>query len=433
MTQDLFIPVPETTLPDGTIVPAFRAGQYAATRGADGKAAVVADAAPWTNINHADTRKACAAAGYNLITETQWLAIAWNASQQDCNWTKGKVGEGKLFRGIRNCNVSSAQPGNFEPTDKKERRALPEREEGHGLATERRRQLVRPCARPGRLLGLGVRCRRVLPPQRLAGRRGRLRRLPLHPTRSLNSGPWSRQRRDLTPQGRIMQKDCLIPIPETTLPGGLVVPAFQIGQYPSSKAKGKLAITAEGTPWVRINFRNAIDACHTAGYLLAKESQRLAVAYHIAAQDENWTGGKVGKGKLFQGLCKGTNHGPQPNNITASTDPDERRWFALPGGHRIYDIAGNVWEWTFDDIQGDKQGLIAKPFKADSPSIVIPYPEEDKGQGWTPRTGADWSGRALFRGGFWLSESNAGAFDLYYDWPSLVYGYVGFRCTLPGL
>lgn len=229
-----------------------------------------------------------------------------------------------------------------------------------------------------------------------------------------------------------MKHPGFVPVPETTLPGGRIVPAFQIAQFACSQKDGALDISAEGTPWVRIDYHNAVKACASAGAQLTHESQWLALAYHITAQDENWTGGKVGQGKLFQGLRKLSARSAQPAHIEPK-DPDERRWFALPGGHRIYDIAGNVFEWVFDDVQGDKDGLIAKPFTADPPSLVIPYPTEDKGQGWTPSVGRDWSGAALVRGGCWSSGPSAGAFRLGVGWPGRENGYVGFRCTKPGL
>jgi len=119
---DLFVTVPETELPNGTVVPSFQVGQYATSQSDDSKAIIVADRKPWVSINYHRANEAAAAAGYKLISELQWLSIAHNAVNVDANWTKGKVGEGKLFRGIRKGNVSSAQPGNFEPTDKKERR-----------------------------------------------------------------------------------------------------------------------------------------------------------------------------------------------------------------------------------------------------------------------------------------------------------------------
>jgi hypothetical protein len=226
----------------------------------------------------------------------------------------------------------------------------------------------------------------------------------------------------------------LVTIPQTTLPGGRVVPAFQVGKYLTSKSEqGKLAINAANTPWVCINFEEAKAEAKKAGLSLITESQALALAYQIAIQDENWTGGKVGAGKLYQGRRKAPwNSSAQPGFIEP-TDPDERRWFALPDGQQIYDVAGNAFTWVFDDVQGDENGLIAKPFAKDSPSLVIPYPTEDKGQGWTPPVGSIWSGRALIRGGYWRSESDAGAFRLGNVWPGSRDFSVGFRCTKPGL
>lgn len=43
----------------------------------------------------------------------------------------------------------------------------------------------------------------------------------------------------------------------------------------------------------------------------------------------------------------------------------------------------------------------------------------------------DWSGLALLRGGYWDSESYAGAFNLGDGWPGDRYDGVGFRCTQP--
>lgn len=121
---DSFITVPETTLPCGTVVPSFKVGQYAASKSDEGKAIITASRKPWVNINFHNAKQACIDAGYQLITETQWLAIAHNVVNVDANWTKGKVGSGKLFRGIRKGDVTEAQAGDFLPTDKKERRWL---------------------------------------------------------------------------------------------------------------------------------------------------------------------------------------------------------------------------------------------------------------------------------------------------------------------
>lgn len=226
-------------------------------------------------------------------------------------------------------------------------------------------------------------------------------------------------------------RDCFVIVPETVLPGGLRVPAFCVGQYLSSKRpNGQVAITAGGAPWVNINYHDARAAAQAAGYQLITESQALALAYQIAANDDNWTGGSVGLGKLCQGLRNWTVRSAQPGSYTPD-DGDEGRWCNLPNGESICDAAGNAFTWVFDDVQGNEQGLIAKAFAAYSPSIVIPYPREDKGQGWTPPAGRDWSGYALFRGGYWRSGSSAGAFRLLIDWPDYRFDLVGFRCTKP--
>ena len=228
--------------------------------------------------------------------------------------------------------------------------------------------------------------------------------------------------------------DCFITVPETTLPNGTVVPSFRVGQYAATQgADGKATVTADAMPWVRINFRDAIAACQAAGYALITETQWLAIAWNASQQDCNWTKGKVGEGKLFRGIRKDKVSEAQPGNVEP-VSAKERRWLTLSNGERICDLNGNVFQWVFDDVQGDENGLIAKAFAADSPSIATaPFPSMEKGMGWRPSAGSNWSGDALVRGGFWSSESLAGAFRLNCGWPGGAYDGVGFRCTQPGL
>lgn len=226
-------------------------------------------------------------------------------------------------------------------------------------------------------------------------------------------------------------QDQFVTVPETILPGGFVVPAFQIGKYLTSKgADGRAIITEDGAPWVSISYREARKAAELAGYQLITESQYLAAAYQAAVQGENWTGGKIGRDVLYQGLRKWSVSSAQPATFKPQ-DPDERRWFALPGGELVFDLAGNAYSWVFDDVQGDSSGLVARTFTSDSPSIVIPYPAASKGQGWTPKTGTNGSGRALVRGGCWFSDAFAGVFRLDLAGPDRRLVGVGFRCTKP--
>lgn len=117
-----YITVPETTLPGGRVVPAFRVSTYLCSRGAGDVAVSSATGAPWVSIDYNTKRQACARAGGQLITETQALALAWDVYQQDINWTGGKVGEGSLFQGLRKGSVDKAMPASYEPDDPDERR-----------------------------------------------------------------------------------------------------------------------------------------------------------------------------------------------------------------------------------------------------------------------------------------------------------------------
>ena len=224
--------------------------------------------------------------------------------------------------------------------------------------------------------------------------------------------------------------DLFITVPQVTLPNGTVVPSFRVGQYVCTQGTdGKAAVTAEDAPWVRINFEEAKAACIAAGYALITELQWLAIAWDAALVAANWNTGIVGRGRLAQGLRQGTVDSAQPGTYQPE-DPDEQRWLTLSNGERICDLNGNVYQWVFDNVQGDEQGLIAREFAKDSPSITTPpFPSGTKGMGdyetW------DWSGAALIRGGYWDSEARAGAFHLDRVWPDFRYDLVGFRCTQP--
>jgi len=221
-----------------------------------------------------------------------------------------------------------------------------------------------------------------------------------------------------------------VTVPETTLPNGEIVSSFQVAQFISGKDEsGKLAIDGEAKPWANINYHRATAEAESAGYKLITEKQWLAIAFNVAAQACNWTKGEVGKGKLFRGIRKGLVSEGQPGNYEP-TDKKERRWLTLSNGEKICDFNGNLFQWVFDDVQGDSKGLTTT-IKTDSISLQLPYPSETKGMGFCPNDyQRNWSGLALVRGGCFGSGDVAGVFDLGVDWPrSGDYSFVGFRCT----
>jgi formylglycine-generating enzyme required for sulfatase activity len=223
-------------------------------------------------------------------------------------------------------------------------------------------------------------------------------------------------------------QDQFVSVPQTTLPNGVVVPAFEVGQYVCTRdIYEKMLVSEWDDPWVSISFHDARKVCTERGYRMITETQWLAIAFDAVQQDGNWSGGRVGAGELFRGLRNENVWTPQPGTYQPE-DPEERRWLTLSNGSRICDMNGNVYQWVFDDVQGDENGVVTRPFAADSPSIsTAPYPSREKGMG--DYKAADWSQDALIRGGYWRSGARAGVFYLSYSWPDLPQGYIGFRCT----
>lgn len=228
-----------------------------------------------------------------------------------------------------------------------------------------------------------------------------------------------------------LDKNQFVTIPTTTLADGRVVPAFFVGKYFSAIETGGAVIVSEATvPTVNVSYHAARKACLDSGLALLTLAQSTAIALNIAGMDENWSGGKVGEGTLMQGLHLGTIHGAVAGTCTSKKEA-ERRGFKLSTGDVIFDAAGHLYTWLFDDVQGDADGVVVSEFAAGSPGVSAPFPSLEKGMGWYPKAGTDWSGYALLRGGCWCSVSSAGVFDLSNVSPGYGRNLVGFRCTAP--
>lgn len=241
--------------------------------------------------------------------------------------------------------------------------------------------------------------------------------------------PATRQPEALATQATESQNE-FVTIPATTLPTGQHVPEFQVGKYLASRnAAGDLVVTADGLPVTRINYFDAAEACKAAGLSLLTLSQSQAIAINIASVAANWSGGAVGEGSLKQGLRAWSVSGAQAGTYSHS-DASQSREFLLSNGETIFDAAGHLYTWLFDDVQGDERGVVASAFAADSPAVTgAPFPSMENGMGWYPDAGDDWSGYALIRGGYFHSGGVAGVFRLGGVFPDDRDGVVGFRCT----
>lgn len=157
----------------------------------------------------------------------------------------------------------------------------------------------------------------------------------------------------------------LTSVPEADCPTGMLpVPAtnglngFCIDKY-EAKQSGNIAVsTATGSPWVSINQYDAREACIGAGKHLITGEEWLQIAQNVEQVGWNWNGGVVGTNFMSDGHSDNV----PANSLIASVDTDpcsgtgqtcdlttwnsQRRTYKLSNGEYIWDIGGNVWEWT---------------------------------------------------------------------------------------
>ena len=136
--------------------------------------------------------------------------------------------------------------------------------------------------------------------------------------------------------------------------------AFCVMKYEAKNAGGNVPISqASGTPWVSISQTDAstysanvagCPACH-----LITEAEWLTIAQNVLSVASNWNGGVVGTSYIYSGH----NDNVPANALVAdasdangyigtgqSSPSNQKRTLTLSNGEVIWDLAGNVWEWT---------------------------------------------------------------------------------------
>jgi prepilin-type N-terminal cleavage/methylation domain-containing protein len=128
----------------------------------------------------------------------------------------------------------------------------------------------------------------------------------------------------------------------------------------------------DGTPWVNITQTDAIAESSTVvgctGCHLISEVEWLTIAHNVLSVGSNWSGGSVGSGYIYSGHNDST-----PNNSLAADTNDgngysgtgnggisgQRRTLTLTNGEVVWDMAGNISEWTTGTIAGSQQPGLA--------------------------------------------------------------------------
>ena len=200
-----------------------------------------------------------------------------------------------------------------------------------------------------------------------------------------------------------------------------------------------------GTPWVNISQINAKSECESIGAHLITEDEWLTIVRNIELQPANWTLGSVGSGQIPRGSS---------NTSTAmdGTDPltgVNKRTLTLSNGEVIWDIAGNVWEWTDATILGRDQPTGSSTpqtfdwyeysnlltYGALSPERLLPLnpawnTNQGYGQIYTKGVLTDMATYAFYRGGHWSHGAYAGVLALtLLRVPGDSINFIGFRCV----
>ena len=184
----------------------------------------------------------------------------------------------------------------------------------------------------------------------------------------------------------------------------------------------------------------------------------MTIARNIEAQNSNWRNGIIGSADASGGgLWRGHSDNNPPNALAASTDDNpyfntndsgtsrERRTHTLSNGEIIWDMGGNVWEWTNDTIMGvnkpnSSSGVFWQEWTAISNLGTLSYDlTRPSNSAWNSSqnmgqysAGGLTGGPFIFiRGGSLFDNTPAGVFTLLLSsTPASTTTFIGFRCVL---
>ncbi|MCB9528401.1 MAG: SUMF1/EgtB/PvdO family nonheme iron enzyme [Myxococcales bacterium] len=142
------------------------------------------------------------------------------------------------------------------------------------------------------------------------------------------------------------------------------VPAYSIYVYEASRTDASAATAGQSfaracskpgaLPWVNVDYATAADACAAAGLRLCSAAEWGRACAGPAAQSYPY-------GNAYDGQrCNGLDYDTDPG--TPRNDDDVLPTGSLPrctrdlGGGPVFDLSGNVWEWTTQDLSPGGDG-----------------------------------------------------------------------------
>lgn len=226
--------------------------------------------------------------------------------------------------------------------------------------------------------------------------------------------------------------------------------------------------TAASTPWVSIAQTNGTHTDATTysqnvadctGCHLITEAEWMTIVQNVLSVSSNWSSGIVGTDYIYSGH----NDNAPANALAADTNDsngyygetniggNQRRTLTLTNGEVIWDMAGNVHEWTSGTTTGGQPGVAYNGYGSwiQWPNVTIqgtlspnPFPAGTNINGagaWTSTNGigqllsnpTETSARAFLRGGAWKTGIKAGVLNLNFGPgpPSITRTGIGFRVS----
>jgi prepilin-type N-terminal cleavage/methylation domain-containing protein len=219
-----------------------------------------------------------------------------------------------------------------------------------------------------------------------------------------------------------------------------------------------------GTPWVSISQTSAIansaNVVGCSGCHLITEAEWMTIVQNVLSEHSNWSTNVVGSGYIYSGH----NDNVPTNSLASAADSDpysgtgnvsgnQKRTLTLTNGEVIWDLAGNVWEWTSGTVQSPtvQPGITGTGGNwrewnvVSNPGTIVPNPSAANtgitgANNWTTANGiglvysnTEQTGLlGFFRGGYWgnAANNNAGVLGLYIIFgPGGTGDFLGFRVT----
>jgi prepilin-type N-terminal cleavage/methylation domain-containing protein len=240
---------------------------------------------------------------------------------------------------------------------------------------------------------------------------------------------------------------------------------FCVMKYEAKNVGGVATAQADGTPWVSISLAgaSAVSSAACGGCHLITEVEWMTIAADVLSVRYNWSGNKVGAGYVYSGH----NDNSPANPVAASSDDkdgyfatgnsgnEQRRTLYLKSGDAIWDMAGNVSEWTDQVLAVSNIGVPGESGfswkewttpglaygnlpTATRPTTLAAIPglaeitswDSSKGVGRIHAYYYDSSTIAFARGGTWYDVGIAGIMKLWLRLSPTTGGYTnGFRVT----